>query len=377
MERIHYLLAQYLSNNATPAEVQEMLQWLQANPGQGDLLRDAWEANPQPAPVANLDRMWAVIGPATAPRRQRRLWPVATAAAAALLLGIVTFTYLDKKKHSLETTAGMPYIAPGRNGAILTLADGKQVGLDSASAGVVATQNGAQVVFNKQLLQYQAPGTAAGDVAFNTVSTPKGRQFQVELPDGSRAWLNAASSIRFPTTFAGQERRVEVTGEVYFEIAQNATKPFLVHTPASEIAVLGTSFNVNAYTDEGQERTTLLSGKVAAAPLDRPTARVVLAPGEQSQYSAGAGLKVNKHADTEQVMAWKNGTFNFQDMSLQEVMRQLARWYDLEVVYEKGIPDIHFGGEMSRNVPLSDLLDGLKEMGIHFRVEGRQLIVSP
>ncbi|PUZ28649.1 iron dicitrate transport regulator FecR [Chitinophaga parva] len=377
MERIQYLLAQYLSNKATPAETGEMLQWLQSHPGSEDLLRDAWEANPRPAPVADLDRMWSVIAPATTPRRQRRIWPVAAAAAAALLLGITTFTYLHPKNHGRETAASMPYIAPGRNGAILILADGSRVSLDSAAAGIVAVQNGAPVTLQNHQLQYQAPGTTAGATAFNTVSTPKGRQFQVQLPDGSRAWLNAASSIRFPTTFAGPERRVSITGEVYFEIAQNASKPFLVNTPASEIAVLGTSFNVNAYTDEGQERTTLLSGKIATTPLEQPGARMVLAPGEQSQYTAGKYQKLVKHADTEQVMAWKNGAFNFQDMSLQEVMRQLGRWYDLEIVYEKGIPDIHFGGEMSRNVPLADLLSGLKEMGIHFRVEGHQLIVSP
>jgi ferric-dicitrate binding protein FerR (iron transport regulator) len=218
-------------------------------------------------------------------------------------------------------------------------------------------------------------------LTYNTVTTPRGRQFSLVLPDGSRIWLNAASSIKFPTAFTGKERRVELAGEAYFEVAKDKNKPFFVHTDNTETEVLGTSFNISAYNDESVVGATLIEGSIRTGlQTDRRTGsqteRVKLVPGEQAKM--GVRVEVDHHADVEQVMAWKNGAFNFGNMGLKEVMRQLARWYDLDVVYEPGVKDFRFGGEMSRNVPLSSLLKGLKDMEVHFRIENdHKLVVMP
>jgi ferric-dicitrate binding protein FerR (iron transport regulator) len=232
---------------------------------------------------------------------------------------------------------------------------------------------------NGQLL-YNAGGPVKGAVTYNTMTTPKGRQFQLVLPDGSKVWLNAASSLRYPTVFAGNERTVEVTGEAYFEVARNATKPFVVKVGhETEVQVLGTHFNINSYKDEANINTTLLEGSVRVLNKGK---KALLKPGQSAQVAMQAnqtaGIKIVNDVDMEKVMAWKNGLFNFQDASLQEVMHQLERWYDIEVVYEKGAPEIEFVGKMERSLSLSEVLRGLQISEVHFRIEqGRRLVVMP
>ena len=215
----------------------------------------------------------------------------------------------------------------------------------------------------------------------NTMHVPKGGQYQLTLPDGTRVWLNSASSITYPTAFSGSERSVTISGEAYFEVAKKVNSPFHVRIgDRAEIQVLGTSFNVNAYEDETDIRTTLLDGKIR---IEQQQRSVVLAPGQQARLHTGLpatasdpAIRVIGHADIDKVMAWKNGYFNFEDMPFGEAMRQLARWYDIDVVYENGIPDIPLGGETSRNLKLSDLLKGLAGAGVKYRLEqGRRLII--
>jgi ferric-dicitrate binding protein FerR (iron transport regulator) len=383
MQRIHYLLTQYLSNQATEAETREMLQWLRENKHNEALLEEAWKEHGGQAPAADRQRMWANIEASTAPASVRllsRRTLYRLSAAAAVVVLAVAAVYLLRQPHlpTALPAAVTQNIAPGKNGAILTLSDGSRISLDSTITGIVASQNGAKAIINNNGLEYKPTSDSSAEVTYNTVTTPKGRQFNLTLPDGSRVWLNAGSSIRFPTRFDGAERRVEIGGEAYFEIARNKDRPFIVRAGPSEIKVLGTEFNVNAYPEEGVVKTTLLSGSIAASLLTKPGHGALLKPGEQAQLWPGTGTKILMGIDTAQAVAWKNGAFNFQNLTLQEVMRQLARWYDLEVIYEKGIPDVQFAGEMSRTVPLSDLLPGLKDMGIHCRLEsGRRLIVSP
>jgi hypothetical protein len=273
-------------------------------------------------------------------------------------------------------------IAPGKNGAVLTLADGTQVVLDSLHNGVIANQKGGQVLLKEGKLAYEPDGS--GEVAYNTMTTPKGRQFQVTLPDGTKVWLNAASAVTYPTVFTGKERVVKVTGEVYFEVTKNVKMPFRVNVNnKAEIEVLGTHFNVNGYADESKISTTLLEGSVRVTVNSAIRPVVTLKPGQQAQITngisqaEGTGIKVIENADSEKILAWKNGLFNFNGASLQEVMRQLKRWYDIDVVYEKGIPNITFWGEITRGVSLNDLLIGLEKTGVHFRMEGRKLVVMP
>lgn len=300
--------------------------------------------------------------------------------AAAVLILLGAGAYFITLKTSNHPLAGgskpLEAIAPGREGAVLTLADGSQVVLDSLANGVVASQGGAQVLLQNGQLAYDPSGNA-GEAAWNTVSTPKGRQFRLQLPDGSKIWLNAASSVKYPTAFTGGERRVELEGEAYFEVTKNAEQPFKISLRnAAEVEVLGTSFNVNAYHNESAIKTTLLDGAVKMNAFSRTQ---LLKPGQQAVVKpSNEQLELVRSADLDKVMAWKNGLFNFDDASLEEVMRQLERWYDIEVVYTKGIPAARFGGEINKQNTLQDVLLILEKSNVHFRLEeGRRLIVVP
>jgi transmembrane sensor len=389
MERIKFLLSRYLANQAGQEEIREMLQWLRENEHNPSLLQEVWEQQPSaaPAPLADLQRMWMNIEASTLPVHRVHFLTRNWQAVAAVVLGLAAGVYLlvSTSTNKVAGSATSPSlaardIAPGKNGAILTLADGTHMLLDSTGNGVIASQKGARVLLKNGKLEYDETGKASGEIVYNTMTTPKGRQFNLVLPDGSQVWLNAASSIRFPTAFNGKQRRVEITGEAYFEVAKDKERPFFVRAMNTETEVLGTHFNINAYDEENIVKATLLTGSIrtTALPSGRPGGNAVLQPGQQAQVSPDEKMTVISNADIEQTMAWKNGAFNFQNVGLKEVMRQLARWYDLEIVYEKNVPDIRFGGEMSRNIPLSDLLNGLKDMDIHFRIaEGRKLIVTP
>lgn len=265
-------------------------------------------------------------------------------------------------------------VAPGREGAILTLADGTQMVLDSLGNGVIAAQNGSQVVLQDGLLLYDKTGPVSAAVAYNTITTPKGRQFQLLLPDGSKVWLNAASSIRFPTLFDSKERKVEMTGEAYFEVAKHATAPFkILPGRGAEIVVLGTSLNVNAFENESYIATTLISGKIKVSSGKES---VPLMPGQQATIENN--ISVEENADLAKVMAWKNGAFDFNGTSLRDAMRQLERWYDIEVFYENGVPDnIPFSGRISMKSSLKNLLKRLEGTSLKFRMEeGRKLIIE-
>lgn len=293
-------------------------------------------------------------------------------AAAILIIALAagTFLWQPAPRKTTPAIASIQDVNPGNSKAILTLGDGSIVTLDSAGNQVILkgiTQQGDQ-------LQYDVVENT-GTVSYNTLRTPRGGQFRIQLPDGTKAWLNAESSLTYPTAFPDDERNVEISGEVYFEVAKQAQAPFKVkvnnHT---SIEVLGTHFNINAYRDEDYIRTTLLEGAIR---INAGAEKAVLAPGQQARVS-DQGIEVISNTDLDKTMAWKNGLFNFQDAHLKEVMRQLARWYDIDISYEGNVPDIEFGGKMSRNIKLSDVLKGLKGAGVQFRMEeGPKLIVTP
>lgn len=296
-------------------------------------------------------------------------------AAVFILVAGISFLWLTKKNSKVEqpVISSPVQIAPGKQGAILTLSDNTTIVLDSAGNGIIAKQNGSDVVLKDGQLIYR-PKHSAG-IAYNTMSTPKGRQFRLVLPDGTKAWLNAASSLRYPTAFTGKERKVDVTGEVYFEVTKNEQMPFKVKVNESiEVVVLGTHFNINSYSNETSINTTLLEGSVQIINGGEKT---IIKPGQQAQINNSQKIKVVADVNLKKVMAWKDGVFDFDNASLQEVMRQLERWYDIEVVYEKGVPDIEFVGTIGRDLALEDVLKGLKLSEVNFRVEGRKLVVMP
>lgn len=319
-----------------------------------------------------LERFRSIIHPPKEKVVSIRTWWTYAAAVVVLLLVAGAWLWLRPVLTSAPQVAAAE-VLPGFNRATLTLADGSRLTLDSAGDRILQ-QGNASVRQNGGTLTYREDNKTSA-VSYNTLTIPRGGQFQLTLADGTEVWLNAASSIRYPTTFNGKERLVEITGEAYFEVAKNARQPFRVKIDKrAAVEVLGTHFNVNAYVDEAVIRTTLLQGSVR---VSNTTHNVVLQPGQQSVDGQSSQISVTRDADVEKVMAWKNGLFNFENARLDEVMRQIARWYDVEVVYEKGIPNIYFAGELSRNIKLSGVLHALQDSKVHFRLEGKKLIVLP
>lgn len=280
------------------------------------------------------------------------------AAAAAVLL-VCTVYYFQLKQQRAQQEIAEIHIPPGSGKATLTLADGNVIPLDSAGTKVI----GQGITQRGEMLEY----TASASASINTLTTPRGGQFQLKLPDGSKVWLNAASALKYPTVFK-KERVVEVSGEAYFEIAPHADMPFSVMVNGSKVEVLGTAFNINAYPDESGVRTTLVEGAVRVKDL-------VLSPGQQAHLANGKTVLV-PGADIAQATAWKNGLFNFYKMDIPAVMRQLSRWYNVDVVYEGKMPERQFWGALERQLSLEQVLEFLRETGVHCRIEGRKLIVS-
>lgn len=307
-----------------------------------------------------------------------------TAVAASLLLlagAFVWWNIYEKNDWVAETVVEQTIrdSQPASQGAVLKLADGKEIVLDDAMDGAVAKQGNTQVTKQGGLLSYTG-NNSANKVLYNTLSTPKGKIYQLLLPDSSKVWLNAASSIRFPTAFMGGDRSVEVTGEVYFEVKKDAEMPFHVTiNQRATIDVLGTSFNVNAYDNEEVLRTTLLTGSVRIQVQEGRGNGVVLKPGQQAQVKhlhIEQSIAVVHNANIKNVMGWKDGYFSLDDLTLEELMREVERWYDVEVVYEKGIPVKAFFGKVNRNLSLLDFMEGLKDWGVRFKLEGRKLIIT-
>jgi ferric-dicitrate binding protein FerR (iron transport regulator) len=271
---------------------------------------------------------------------------------------------------------------PGTQNATLTLGDGTRITLDSAANGSLAQQGNTKVIKLNGQIAYTSNGKTAGEEPLlNTISTARGNQYMLILSDGTKVWLNAASSMRFPTAFKGNERKVEITGEAYFEIAKDPAMPFKVIAVGGEIRVLGTHFNVNAYADESTVKTTLLEGAVA---VQKENARLVLSPGQQAKFrpqtqSSGSDKPITliKDVDTGHETAWKDGFFWFDNTDLPTLMRQVARWYDVEVEFKGNVTDDSFSGKVSRSVPLSRLLKVLEQYEINFKVEGKKIIISP
>lgn len=305
-------------------------------------------------------------------------------AAAVILICLSTGGYflfkkpvtgnLTTKNQSLKND-----IAPGGNKAVLTLANGTRIILDDAKNGsisqstnvkVTKTSNGVLVYhFNKSIASKNI--TASSEI--NTITTPRGGQYQIVLEDGTRVWLNAASYIKFPQAFTDKNRQVELSGEAYFEVAKNKAKPFIVKTNGTDIHVFGTHFNVNAYADNSSIATTLLEGSVS---MTYAGATVMLKPGQQGVTSrAGEPIKAS-FVDTEEVMAWKNGLFIFHDQSIANIMKQVCRWYDVDVEYKDGVQNKEFGGTISKYKNITELLNNIQlTQTIHYKLEGRRVII--
>lgn len=378
------LLQQYLDGKCTPEEAQALMSWLQTTGHHRVLLRKMQEEFPEilaSEPVIDQeisDRMEArLLQQISAPRvlrmRNRRTW---LAAASALVLLAAGAMYLFSRKQDQavplaanHTPVAPKDIAPGSAKAVLTLADGSTVTLDSAGNQVIH-QGQTLVQLQNGQLEYDADniGQAAG---YNILSVPRGGQFTIVLPDGSRVWLNSASKLRYPTAFTGEQRLVELEGQGYFEVRKDAQHPFIVKTKTLDVEVLGTGFDVMAYPDEKSMNTTLVEGAVRVKD-------VMLKPGQQARMEYSTGCIYVAPADIQQVIAWKTGFFEFDNANLADIMRQASRWYDIDI--DMNISSVNqnkaYGGRISRNLPLSELLNMLEANGARFNLQGRKLIVQ-
>ena len=310
----------------------------------------------------------------------RPLYPGILKYAAILIPVLITFGLLfylsDEEKGETEKksvqSARTNDIKPGSKRAILTLSNGESVVLDSGVRRNIDEDNGTFINNNNDILSYNtSKHSQTGKIDFfNTVLIPAGGEYRLILADGTKVWMNSKSELRYPIEFNGTERKVYLKGEAYFEVAKNASMPFIVKTDKAEVKVLGTHFNVSAYTDD-ETKATLIEGVVKVKGVK---GAAVLRPGEQAVIS-NSQFKVRDDFDAEGEIAWKNGLFNFKDAGIEEIMRNAARWYDIEVKYVGDIPTTELSGRMSRNVNLSGLIKILEFEGIKFRIEGRKVTV--
>ncbi|MFA6086280.1 FecR family protein [Mucilaginibacter sp.] len=303
-------------------------------------------------------------------------WLTGVAALLFLALGAGWFFLRNNDKGQRENTYAHN-IKPGINKATLTLANGKKLILTDSLQGQLASEVGVKISKTRQgqIVYTVVSDNDSGQQAlqYNTLTTKRSEQFQVILPDGSHVWLDAASSLKYPVAFKGNERKVELTGQGYFEVSHNAATPFIVKTAKTEVQVLGTHFNVSAYDDDRDTKTTLLEGAVR---IKSTQAAAILKPGEQAVLNDKGQLTVNKNIDASMEIAWKNGLFDFKKAGIREIMVKASRWYDIDVKYEGRIPETKLTGRMSRNVDISGLLGILQFEGIKFRIEGKTVIVT-
>ncbi|MFZ4860738.1 FecR family protein [Sphingobacterium sp. Mn56C] len=317
----------------------------------------------------------------------KKLWNQNIMRYAAAVIGLIFLAsgawFLIKSKIAPSTqdfAQKNEQVLPGVDQATLTLANGKVVSLSEASNGEIAEQSGVQIEKTADgNVVYSVKEDAIATSAYNTIATPRGGQYQVVLPDGSKAWLNAASSLSFPVQFQPNERRVKMTGEVYFEVAKLANKertgrvPFFVETDKQTIQVLGTQFNVNAYTDEPFTRTTLVEGSVRIHAANSSNS-ILLKPGQQAVLKDQ--FTVNTIA-VQGVISWKNGDFVFQGESLANILRQVSRWYDVDIDCPEELGKLRFNGMVSRSKPLSSLINIIQStQKVNIELQGRRLIVT-
>jgi transmembrane sensor len=323
------------------------------------------------------------------PFYKRKFWRLLAAASIIIVAGVLGFYYLKPASPKNETTstqtnpAHQAPVLPGKDRATLTLADGSVIDLDSSGAGQLAQQGNTNIINKDGKIIYD-PHKSSGETIYNTISTPRGGQYQLVLPDGTKVWLNATSSLKFPVAFTGNSRSVELTGEAYFEVTtlrlrSGQKMPFKVNVAnRAEVEVLGTHFNVMAYSEEEAIKTTLLEGSVKVNNGQSGNKQsAMLKPGEQVSIFQSSQLSQPIPVQTEEVVSWTNGKFYFNNADLKLIMRQIARWYDVEVEYRNIPADTQLGGVVSRKEDLRQLLNYFEIAGkVHFTIEGRKIIVS-
>lgn len=301
--------------------------------------------------------------------------------AAIVILTLSVFVLLYRRNENRVKGNDKPQIAqtirikPGSNNAILILGNGQKVALKNRVPVSINEDDGTAVSNKDEILAYKHTGkvSAGQEVIYNTIVVPRGGEYQLVLADGSKIWMNSASSLRYPTSFSGTERKVYLTGEAYFEVAKNAKMPFIVETNKADVQVLGTHFNVKAYDDEELTKTTLLEG---AVKVQSSAGINVIKPGQQAIINSTGQQKITSEINVDEEVAWKNGLFMFTKADIKDVLQQVSRWYDIDVVYEGKVPDLQFSGQLSRKVDFSGFTNILKYAGLNFTIKGKTVIVA-
>jgi len=409
-ERFDYLLRQFKADALTREQWDELRAALSSGEFEGRMSEDfrgmlgSGKLHPSWS-EATADTLWSRIreqanlpkipeSPVVEFRKSgRRIW-WAAAAAVTLLIGASTYFYLRPaaEKQSfpiakIQNPAFKNDVLPGTNKAVLTLAGGKTIVLDSAATGLLAQQGTAQIQNQNGELRYitakansgspASGNTTDAKIIYNSLTTARGQQFPLTLSDGTRVWLNASSSIRYPVAFNAGDRTVEITGEAYFEVVHDAAHPFHVKVNGMDVEDIGTHFNINAYQNEVAIKTTLLEGAISI------NNKQILKPGQQAQIenanqsTNNAEIRVVNDADAEGAIAWKNGQFHFTKVDITTIMRQIERWYDLEIIYSGEKTSDKFTGDIPRTATLTELLSILQMARVHFKLEGNKLTVMP
>ncbi|MDR6783129.1 transmembrane sensor [Pedobacter africanus] len=392
-EQLHILFQKYLDQSCSPDEMKQLLDYLSASEKHDELLEalispvleDQYEAPMDAESKRLLDAGFQqILAKRAAPQKRqavlRQFYFRWAAAAAIFFIAVCTAVFYFYPQPVNETQATTSYVKfkPQTDKARLTLADGTVINLEQVAKGKINNKNG--VVVTKTAdgkLVYEAKAEQKNAaIAFNTLVTPRGGQYKIILPDGSAIWLNAASSLRFPTRFSGKERRVELNGEGYFEIAKNAAQPFIVTARGQEVTVLGTHFNVNAYAESNIIKTTLLEG---AVKVSKDQTGYLLVPGEEAALNTSDNtISVAKNVDVNAAVAWKDGMFRFEATDIREVMHEVARWYDVDVRYKGDFTDVVLTGWFSRGDDVKKTLKLLKGTEqVDFVINGKTVTVIP
>ena len=389
--RLEYLFNCYIENNCTTQEAEELMKLLARSKHEPaikklivDLIENTESTIQMPKYVAAsvlqkiLQKEEAFVVPIETRKSVFSFWIRVAAVVVLFISAASVFRVLNKKNNMQSKTAVVNEkhpIVPGGNKAILTTSDGSTIVLDSIQNGMVIQKGLTKISKQGGLLIYNVSGSRMTDeaIVYNTLSTPRGGQYQVVLPDGSRVWLNAASSLHFPSAFKGKQRVVELTGEAYFEVSKNKKKPFLVKVGDMAVKVLGTHFNINAYPDENAIKTSLLKGSVN---ISKGTVSQMLRPGEQAILQNSTDKVEIRNADMNEVVAWKNGLFQFDGATITTIMREIGRWYNVKIEYSGKVPQRQFEGKISRDAQLYDVLRILELSNVKFSLVGNTIIVQ-
>lgn len=378
-QRIAYLVSGFINKTLTTKEHDELDLWVEESDENVELfsrLTDERNINEALAFMRSLDNESAYekVRSKIFSERKKRKWLLPVSIAAILLIAFGIDWLIKSKPIEGVSTPGIAVnadIQPGVAKAVLQLANGKTIEIGKDSHGTIAKEENVSIDANNQTLTYTGQ-TASSSITYNTLTIPKGGKYKLVLSDGTNVWLNAASSIKYPASFNGNERRVIVDGEAFFDVAQNEQKPFIVQTNTATIQVLGTSFNISSYLDEPSETAVLVSGKIKVIAASK---QQILAPGEQANIETTGDLKIS-HANIKVATAWKDDQFVFKDAPIEDIMRQLSRWYNVNIVY-KGTTNYHFIAAISRDEPLSKVLQLLEQTKhVHFKIHSDTIEVS-